>query len=553
MGAKHTNLDSSGFGKAQRRLADLSGLIILSYLAIGTLNGVTTLLFMGPRSLKLADHAIDQVWGLVDYQRQFKKGPWSRIRWVLRRALPLPVNIISWPAFATLYYKGLKAKGYRERTRSIALMPLNLMVALASFAFALLLGVLRLLNGSSWAVDIGCIFLLVGLLSSLVCDIISTTDLPGMMRRNLMQPYVQFVLLAALNYFSLLIAALLLRQLRAGGNLSLKVLKDQAVSLNAFTNIFDAITNVPHSAVEVLLTLSGIAYFAMIGKLLFQYRQFIRQPADYALIISNLGVQGKFAAARRWLNGIDAQVRSDSALIGPRLLVLIGENEYERAYNLAEVMYSLRSEESTSIYKTREVDDILSSLVSTSKLIDLYPAQYRQLLKFAGRRGISDACLSIHISPMLGLARTEHLDELAELGISFERFPVTHCLVKWILTDDRLVETEARQQLASIDPRSNTDKIAQLIVDIRMRMHHYEDVTLPLQRVFHLILQTDDLPGWSRMEFGLWINEIADRSIISPELQSHAKQCEMALLKGASENELELYISLKKVGRMLTG
>jgi hypothetical protein len=153
---------------------------------------------------------------------------------------------------------------------------------------------------------------------------------------------------------------------------------------------------------------------------------------------------------------------------------------------------------------------------------------------------------------MLGLAEIGHLDELTELGISFERFPVTHCLVKWILTDERLVEIEARQQLASILPNSSTDRIAQLIADIRMRMYQYEDVAVPLEGVFRLIRETDDLPGWSRMEFALWINEIADRSIISPELQVQAKQCEMALLAGASENELELYKSLRNVARMLT-
>ena len=528
----------------------MSGLIILSYLAVGVFNGFTAFLFIGPRSLKLADHAVDQVWGLVDFQRQFEKGPLSRIRWILRRALPLPANIISWPAFATMYYRGAKAKGYREHTRSIALMPLNLMVALASCGFALLLGVLRLLDGPSWAIDIGCIFLLLGLLSSLVCDTISATDLPGMMRRNLMQPYVQFVLVAALNYLSLFIAALLWKQLRTR-DLSPAVLWDEIESLNALTNIFYAFTEVPASPVEILLTLSGIAYFAMIGKLLFQYRQFIRQPADYALIISNLGVQGKFAAARRWLNRINVQMRSDSALIGPRLLVFIGENENEKAYNLAEAMYGLRSEEDTSLYQKRGVDDILTSLFSTSKLIDLDSAQYQQLLQFAERRGISDACLSIHISPMLRLAEINDLDELTELGISFERFPVTHCLVKWLLADDRLVEIEARRQLGSIDPKTNTDRIAQLIADIRMRMYQYEDVTLPLEGVFRLILETDDLPGWSRMEFALWINEITDRSIISSELQLQAKQCEMALLVGASENELELYKSLRNVARML--
>jgi hypothetical protein len=531
---------------------DLSGLIILSYLAIGALSGFAAFLFVGRRSLELADQPIDQVWGLVALQRQLELGPLARIRWILRRALPLPANIISWPAFAILHYRGAKTKGYRGRSRSIALMPLNLMVALASCAFALLLGLLRLLDGPSWAIDTGCIFLLVGLLSSLICDTISTTDLPGMMRRNLMPPYLQFVLVAVLNYLSLFIGALLWKQLRTEQHLSFDVLKAQVRSLNDFANIFAAVTRVPDSAGEALLTLCGIAYFAMIGKLLFQYRQFIRQPADYALIISNLGVQGKFAMARRWLNGINAQTRNDSAMIAPRLLVLIGENENDKAYRLAEAMYSLRSEEGVSIYRTRGVDDILTSLISTSKLIDLDPTQYRQLLRFAVNRGISDACLSIHISPLLGPAEINHPDGLTELAISFERFPVTHCLVQWLLTDDRLVETEARRQLASIQPDSDVGVIAQLIADIRMRMYQYEDVTAPLEEVFRLISEADSLPGWSRMEFALWINEIVDRSIISPDLQLQAQQCERALLVDASEDELELYKSLRNVARMLT-
>ena len=454
-----------------------------AYLAIGALNALVAFLFVGPRSLKLADHPIDQVWGLVDFQRQLELGPLSRIRWILRRALPLPANIISWPAFAALYHSGVKTKGYRERTRSIALMPLNLMVALASCGFALLLAALRLLDGPSWAVDIGCIFLLVGLLSSLVCDTISTTDLPGMMRRNLMQPYVQFVLVAVLDYLSLFIAALLWKQLRTERHLSLEVLEAQVKSLNAFTNIFAAITKVPESAGEALLAASAIAYFAMIGKLLFQYKQFIRQPADYALIISNLAVQGKFTAARNWLNKVNLQMRNDSALIGPRLLVLIGENENEKAYSLAEAMYGLRSEEGASIYKTRGVDDILTSLISTSKLIDLSRRSTGSCSNLPGGEESATPACQFTSRRCSGSRKVGQLDELAELGIPFERFPVTHCLVKWVLADDRSVELEARQQLASIHPNSSTDRIAQLIADIRMRMHQYEDVTVPLEGV----------------------------------------------------------------------
>jgi hypothetical protein len=451
-----------------------------------------------------------------------------------------------------LTYKGARAKGYRERARSIALMPLNLMIAFASFVFALLLAALGLLNGPSWAVDAGCIFLLVGLLSSLVSDVISTTDLPGMMRRNLMPPYVQFVLVAALNFLSLLIAALFLQKLRAGEQLSLKIVGGQIVDFVKFTHVFEAVTNVSGSPVDVLLTVSGIAYFAMIGKLLFQYKQFVRRPVDYAFIISNLSAQGKFDVARRWLDGVDPQVREDSSLIGPRLLVLIGGYEYEKAYRLTEIAYGLRHEGQTSIYRTQNVDDILSSLVSMSKLIDLDPSHYQQLMAFAARRGISDACLSMHISSMLELSKMERVDDLAGLGVTFERFPVTQCLAEWILTDDRLVEADVRRQLASISPKSDIDKVARLIVDIRMLMYHYGDVTAPLQEMFHLIRYADGFPGWSRMEFGLWINEIADRSILSREIQSQARQCERALLKGASEDELELYKSLKEVGRMLT-
>jgi hypothetical protein len=531
----------------------MSGFIVITYLTIGAIVSLLSFFFMGPRGLKLADQPIDRLRALAFFEREFRKDTRSRLRWILFRTLPSLVALVSWPVSAALIVKGIKASGYRERMGSLALRPVILLVGSAMLGFALLLLVLRMAGGALWAVDLGCVFLLLGLLCAFVSDLISTTNLPGTLRRNTMQPYLQFVLLAAAQYLSLLIAALLLRQLRAGERLTLDVVIEQIRHLAAFSHVFETIAEAQRSPVGILLTLTGLAFFAMIGKLLFQYRQFIRQPADHAYIVANLAIRGRFEAARRWLDALSRLVLGDSALLHPRILVLLGENRYDEAYRLVGTFHGLRRDEHSLMYRTQTVDDLLNSLLGTAKTINLDPDQYRRLVAFVVEQGISDACLSIHLASLIEPMSVDRVEELEPLGITADALPVSFHFSGWLLADDPVVEYDVRLRLGALVPASGTDRIARTVAQVRIRLWHHEDVVPPFEELLDLVAGADDLPSWARVEFGLALNEFAGRSrLIGPELRARARQCEMTLLDGAPEDELAAIRSILTAGRMLT-
>ncbi|WP_155848805.1 hypothetical protein [Amycolatopsis vancoresmycina] len=527
--------------------------IIVIYLAIGAVLAVFSAFYMGPRALKLADKSIDRVVGLASFQRQFKKGLLSRLRWIITyRFLFFPVFVVAWPVTVAYMRRAIISRDYRERTRAVHLAPVNLQVALALFGFALLLLVLRILVGPGWAIDTGSAFLLVALIANLISNSLSALDLPGQLRRNLMQPYVQFIAIAALQYLTLLSGSLLLGPLQVGGKPTLDVVVDQIKGLGAFTHVFDVVLGTPRTPSAILLTLAGICLFAMIGKVLFQYRKFIRQPADHATIVATLSALGRIEDARRWLDKLDAQGFRDGSLLGARLMVLIGENEHEKAYSLAEAQVVLRTGDDGP-RRDHTVDDVLVTLLTTSSFMSLQTGQHWQLVRFAVRRGISDGCLAAMIWPLCEDLEIDQAGQLAGIGISYESHPITHSTAAWLLAGDSPAEDEARARLAAAQPVSDTDKIARAMADCRIRIFHRDDVAPAATELLDLITAAGDLPAWCRPTFGVGVDELVASRLLGRELQERARQCERALYEGLGRGEVEIYNSLKAASRILSG
>ncbi|MEV4056292.1 hypothetical protein AB0J55_34245 [Amycolatopsis sp. NPDC049688] len=528
--------------------------IIVIYLAIGAVLAMISAFFMGPRTFKLAEKSIDRVVGLANFQRQFKKGLLSRLRWIITyRLLFFPIFTTAWPVTVAYMRRGIISKDYRERTRGVNLAPVNLQIALALFGFALLLLVLRILDGPGWAIDTGSVFLLVALIANLISNSLSALDLPGQLRRNLMQPYVQFIAIAALQYLTLLSGSLLLGPLQVGGKPTLDVVIDQIKGLGAFTHVFDVVLSTPRTPSAILLTLAGICLFAMIGKVLFQYKKFVRQPADHANIVATLSVLGRIEEARRWLDTLDEQRFRDAAMLGARVMVLVGENEHEKAYSLAEAQVVLRTGDDDRPRRHHTVDDVLINLLTTSSFMNLRTGQYWQLARFAVRRGITDGCLATLIWPLCEDLDVDEVEKLAGIGISRESHPITHATAAWLLADGSPGENEARARLAAAQPVSDTDKIARAMVDCRIRIFHRDDVTPAATELLDLLAAADHLPPWCGPTFGVGVDELVASRLLGRDLQERARQCERALYEGLGRGEVEIYNSLKAASRILSG
>ncbi|WP_439382698.1 hypothetical protein [Amycolatopsis lexingtonensis] len=539
--------------KNTEAVTGLASWVVIGYLIVGGLVAGCSAFFMGPRTWRMADRPIERASAFAWHHRQFKTGLVPRLRWLIGyRLLPLLPLIVAWPLGLILIIWAMRAKNHRQRMRALELAPANMYLTLGVLVFALLLLGMRFLDGPSWAIDLGCVFLLAGLTANLVSGAMSILDLPGQLRRNLMRPYVQFVVIAALQYLALLIGSLLLGPLQLAGRPTIDVVVDQLKGLGAFTNVFDAILTSPRNPTGILLTVTGVCLFALIGKVVFQYRKFVRLPADHAAVVTNLSVQGKIEDARRWLDNIDPKIHGDSALMLPRMMVLVGEGRYEKATVLAEAHAVLQTgDDDSENTRASSRDDVLGTLLTIANLMDLATWQNRQLVRFLVDRGISDGYLSVQALELCDFLDIDRVAEFTQMGISYETHPVLYAQAGWILAGDPEGEARARNMLAAATPRSATDRMARAVADYWISDVSDDDVRAPTEELMDLVEATGELPGWSWRVFARTMDIIATSQVPGSDFQTRARLCEAKLLAGIRKSELQEYESRRAADRIV--
>jgi hypothetical protein len=532
--------------------------IVVPYLAIGLLISVGSYFFMERAHIRRTEREIDRVTGAAIYQLQ-GRGAVRRVRRELLRFLVIPTSVVAWPGALAAGIRERKSK-HRQTMAAIALAPASLYVAVSSAGFAALLVALRLVSGPHWALDVGCVALLTALLGLFAHTVISGHDLAAQVRRNLMQPYLQFALFTACTYLTLLACVILIEASQGELRLSRTALWHQVQTLGAFKYAVQSLVQVPRTALAVLLTVTGVAYFIMVVQQLSQFRQFKRQPGDHAFLIMGLIDQQKYDAARKRLDELDEATRNEQVLITPELALLFVEGRHVEAYRKVEGLYGLRAGGRTLLFRTRTTDDALWFLLVKALRAGLEPARYRELLKFALDQGISDGCLALLLPMFLRDAGMASATEVSRSGIDEARCPICAQLAELVVAHatrqgphDQItdflelalgqsysqVQLRTYERIAAMIPVAPADRAVRLIVLTRLRVDLGWD---PVETLSPLLAELDafgDAPSWIRLECGAVLEDLR-RWIVSlePELADQIALRRRALLEGASADEL---------------
>jgi len=518
--------------------------IILPYLAIGAILSIIGYFTGTAWYFAKTPRMSEGVLAVAAFQRQ-NKG-FARIKWEVMRLLIVPAIIVGWPAIT---YMGSRTSGLTrpKRVRAMGLMPSALLTAVCTLCFAGLLTILRLLAGPHWSILVGCAALLACLLASMVVSTLAKVDLPGQLRVNLMRPYVQFILIAAVDYLSLLLAAVLVERLQTGNEISREVILQQIRGLSAFTHVITAIRNTPLAPLTLLLTAVGVAYFAMIGRLVSQYRQFTRRPEDHASIVAALAASGKSSSARQWFYKQDQQTRNHSSMLAPRIWLDLEAREYDKAYQLMEAVHSM-SADGSLIYATRSPDSVLYRLIDSTLSYGMEESVLQGVVDFAVKRGISDAAVTLLLPASIAEMEVKSPEVLLDLGISKEQYPMATSLIMWLTTESSAVEDAALEQLASVASNSKTDRLVQLLWMVAMALNAGQQPIDVVEDLLSELTDVSDLPGWFRFEFSYYLLAIGrgDR-LEETSLRGRIIQRRATLLEGANADEVALVESIGNV------
>jgi hypothetical protein len=526
----------------------MQAFIILPYLAIGAVFSIIGYFSSTTGSLGRSPRMWDRMVDRARVQQQIKG--FTRIQWEISRLLSIPTTMVTWPI---LPFLGARVSGSTKLNRAsvAALLPWFLVAAVCTLGFASLLTILRLLVGPHWSINVGCAILLASLLASLIGSALARTDLPGQLRRNLMQPYVQFIFVAAADYLSLLLAAVLVERLQTGNEISREVILQQIRGMSAFTHVITAIRNTPLAPLTLLLTAVGVAYFTMIGRLVLQYRQFTRRPEDHAFIVNSLATSGKFRLARQWFGKQDQQTRNHSSMMGPRIWLDLEAREFDKAYQLMDAFEAVSGEGSLA-FATKSADSVLYHLIAMAMTFGLNGSALRDLIAFTVERGISDAGLALILPAPVTEIEVKSPDELVDWGISKEGYPMATSFVMWLTTESSAVEDAAREQLASVVPSSKTDRLVQQYYLIVMALGREEQPIEAVEDLLSELTDVSDLPGWFRVEFSALLLSLSRNDYLEAvDLKRRMLQRRAALLEGANSEEAAWIESIGNVAQYL--
>lgn len=481
--------------------------ILIPYMSIGLLFAVMIFVLGGKRQANMTDYNLDHITRRAHIRIMSRTLPlWLRFQ--VTRFISALVAVIGWPLLVPTFiggfmsgYRGTQGLSHRERGARVRLASLHINASVTVTLFAAFLLLLRVNSAKGWLIDLSCYLVLISFATRLAYNSLQGTDLPSLMKQNLLHPYLQFGLVALIDYLGLLLAAVTLNW-RDGGALSIPVLVSEAKSIAAFSHVAQIFRHVPNSLDAIMIVLGAITLAATIIGHATRFKQFKRTPKDHARIIMDLLTAGKRSAAMARLAKLNDAERGDSSMLIPRTLLAIGTGEFDRAYNLSEADYINNSESKSLKYSSRTPDDIFVHMISLTFAVGKFTdEEYRAVIGYAVRRGISDGCLCQILMDFGDFGAFATTDEMHDAGIVEEKYPLAHSAYTTILSSsDYATPTEVLQDLvAALSPLRLTAATDQIVHEVFVTIHKVRLGILDeetLARLLTHLEQVPTIPGW---------------------------------------------------------
>lgn len=489
--------------------------VLISYMSIGLVAAIFTFVFSGKKQAEQSDSNLERLGILVQMSNR-SRTPLQWLRYEILRVVSSFVMVIMWPMLVPHFVRGMRIGAgsatfsYRQFRANLGLSGLHVATSVNVALFAVLLVLLRMGSPAEWTIDLGCYLILVSLASRLAFSWLQGTDLPSMMRTNLLHPYVQFALVALIDYLGLLLAALAL-DWRDGQTLSVSVLVDQARNVAVFSHVGQIFRAVPNTLDSIMITIGALTFAVMIIGQASRFKQFKRTPKDHAVIIMNLMAVGKRPAAIARLRKLNIVERGDSSMVAPRIWAAIMEGRYQEAYEFTEADFVNNSGSNRLEYDSRTTDDICRRLILfTFGVVEFSADEHRALIRYAIDRGITDGCLCLVLSDLADFGIFASKDDLTSAGID-EKYPLTLGLCEAVLFGSDTIASLLRdiiEAFSTVDPDAVTDRIVResLLVVYQLRIGPPDEAVLA-QLLDHLE-RAASVPGWLAVSTCIFLVQI---------------------------------------------
>ena len=375
-------------------------------------------------------------------------------------ALTFVIGAVQWPPFAlrTLLKFTMRPPAFQAYN---LLRPISLTLSVLGLALSLITLGFRALAGPSTVLTVTSYSILGAVLARLILYAVSPLPFPMELRRGLNPPYAVFGIVAACDFCTLIIIAILLRDWGAGAAFRSSWLTSEPQNLASMRHLRILITN-RQSPALVALGAASILYFPIMASQLLRFRQFRRTADDRALIADSLLNCGAIDQAKKWVTPAVADRDRSVQTIEIQVRFALYERELDRAEMHTRTYIGYESMRLRTQPDSR--DELHYWLVQLAGPLNI-PELWWELLARAVTAGVSDACLLALVSRLRNfrppeMSLVEFRTHVAAAGVTTERYPLTMAAGPSSHDDFANVETRVRD----LRPTSRTDVLVRRLL-----------------------------------------------------------------------------------------
>lgn len=260
--------------------------------------------------------------------------------------------------------------------------------AIVSVGFAMLLWCAAEVVGPLEFVQTGCSRLLFALTCLFCSYAVGTTDLPSMLRRGRLNPYLAAATITLLEFAAIVVALVVSNAWPAGGSPGPATFVVEARRVLALGQLNAAVTSVHQASSSVLIAAAGLSFYTVVVKQVVQFRRLRRSAEDYAHIGQHHMFGGDVEQARALLEKMSPVDRNSSRVLGLRIRVLLADGAFDTALELTRALFTVNHDPSSVYFATSTREDLFWYMARSS-----IPFAHWRLFDVLRERGVSDGFL----------------------------------------------------------------------------------------------------------------------------------------------------------------
>ena len=362
---------------------NFSSVLFYSYLTLGILingGGVIALAINFFREKSILNDNISNTYKILNPQKLL-----YNVRIYLSSLLGLVYSIPPWVAIILKSFIDSIQNRNKPNIQSTRndLYAISLMVFDTWYSIYLFISIFILLMLSNDYTNISIQIIFISIVLRHLNYIVEIDILPRRLRRNLVNPYIHYMIILIFDFLTLLISTVYFQNNTILVDYNLYY--DSLVQLFGYKDLFKQINYIKFSFNDYLIIVAGFMFSMSLVKMLFSFKKFQKIDEDYTWLAHQQATIGKYSKALETINNVKGFTERDYMI---KIVIFLGTNNLTEAISLAKDYNKIFHK-----IKRSKINDIFRTLMDGAMSIDMEKSVQSKIINYGIDNNIDDYLL----------------------------------------------------------------------------------------------------------------------------------------------------------------